>query len=360
MSSGNGERVEGTRAARRQRTRRRRTAEVAVAAALAAGGIWYAATQASDVGEGPGSAGATGAGGGSQLVALTVTGAPAPIVAVVGAGTDPAFVVLPPDLQLVVPGQGDATVGDVAALPADSSRVAVSNLMGGWIAHYAELDLGAFGGLVDRAGGITVRLPDAVAVGADVLGPGETTMDGATAIDFLFTSPPGRVAGRFAQVLSALLEAPPAVREGDLSASDDVAAVGRTLQRALGATVAFAPTRRVEGRLTVPAHPEFDEWVQERFGVPPPLRVIVENGSGAPGVGEAIAAKLLPGGFRVVLSRNAPSFDHARTDVIAEGPEFVDAARKARRLLGLGTVVMSQVPSGVGDVTIVVGKDFEA
>jgi hypothetical protein len=269
-------------------------------------------------------------------------------------------VVLPPALQLVVPGQGDATVGDVAELPADSSRVAVSNLMGGWIAHYAELELSSLGTLVERAGGITVRLPDAVAVGADVIGPGDTDMDGATAVDYLFTSPPGRVTGRFAQVLGALLGEPPAVRAGDLSATDDAAAVGRLLQRARGATVVFAPTRRVEGRLTVPAQPEFDGWAEERFGVPPPLRVIVENGSGAPGVGEAVAARLLPGGFRVVLSRNAPSFDHARTDVIAEGPEFVDAAREARSLLGLGKVTMSQVPSGVGDITVVVGKDFEA
>jgi len=360
VSPGDGERVEGTRAARSQRARRRRTGEIAAAAVLTVGGIWYAATQAADVSQGPGPSGATGAAPGSQLIVLTVTGAPVPIVSVVSAGAEPAFTVLPPDLQLVVPGQGEATVGDVATLPADSSRVAVSNLMGGWIAHYAELDLGALGTLVDRAGGITVPLPDAVAVGADVLGPGETPMDGPAAVDFLFTSPPGRVTGRFAQVWTALLGQPPVVREGDLSATDDVAAVSRTLQRAQGAKVAFVPTSRVEERLTVPAQPEFDRWAEDRFGVPPPLRVIVENGSGAPGVGEAVAAQLLPGGFRVVLSRNAESFDHDRTDVIAEGQEFVEAAKAARRLLGLGKVAVSQVPSGVGDITVIVGKDFEA
>jgi hypothetical protein len=324
------------------------------------GAIWYAATQAGEVGDDRFSSDGLGGAGGPRLVALSVTGASGPLVAVVGGGPEPAFAVLPADLQVLVPGQGEALVREIASLPADSMRVAVSNLMGGWVDHYAELDLGGLGRIVDRAGGIEVRLADAVAVGSRVLGPGETDMDGRTVVDFLFTSPPGQVPGRFGLVLTGLFADPPPVRQGDVAATDDAAALSRALTQARGARSQRAPTQRIEGRLTVPAQPEFDRWVGERFGLPTPIRVIVQNGAGEPGIGEAVARLLLPSGFRVVLSGNAESFDHPRTDVIAEGPEHVDAAREARRLLGVGRISLSQVPSGVGDITIVVGKDFKA
>lgn len=323
------------------------------------GAIWYAATQAGEVGDDRFADGGAG-GAGRKLVALSVTGAPTAIVAVVGAGAEPAFAVLPPDLQVLVPGQGEALVREVASLPADSMRVAVSNLMGGWVDHYAELELGGLGRIVDRAGGIEVHLADAVAVGSRVIGPGETELDGRLAVDFLFTSPPGQVTGRFAIVLTGLLADPPQVREGDLSATDDAAAVARAFERARGARSQPPPTQLIQGRLTVAAQPEFERWVGDRFGLPSPIRVIVQNGSGEPGIGEAVARRLLPSGFRIVLSGNADSFDHARTDVIAEDAAFVEEASEVRRLLGVGRISLSGVPSGVGDITIVVGKDFEA
>jgi hypothetical protein len=86
--------------------------------------------------------------------------------------------------------------------------------------------------------------------------------------------------------------------------------------------------------------------------------VIVQNGVGAPGLGQEVAAILLPHGFRVVLSQNADVFGYEQTRVIANGDAAVADARRIRKALGVGRVRLSQVPSGIGDITIIVGEDF--
>ena len=86
----------------------------------------------------------------------------------------------------------------------------------------------------------------------------------------------------------------------------------------------------------------------------------MQNGNGAPGVGEQVARKIIPAGFRVVISQNAQSFDIPSTDIFANGKQNVGDAQRAREALGVGQVLASSVPSGVGDITIVVGKDFTA
>jgi hypothetical protein len=87
--------------------------------------------------------------------------------------------------------------------------------------------------------------------------------------------------------------------------------------------------------------------------------VIVLNGNGVPGIGELVAEKILPGGFRVAVSENASSFDHAETLVVVGSAGDVDIAERVRDLLGVGSVSVS-VGSGIAPVTIVVGKDFAA
>jgi len=44
---------------------------------------------------------------------------------------------------------------------------------------------------------------------------------------------------------------------------------------------------------------------------------------------------------------------------VATGNGFVDAARRAQALLGIGAVEVSNEPSQLADLTIVVGKDFD-
>ena len=90
------------------------------------------------------------------------------------------------------------------------------------------------------------------------------------------------------------------------------------------------------------------------------MPAIVQNGNGAPGVGEQVGRQIIPAGFRVVISQNAQSFDIPSTDIFANGKQNVGDAQRAREALGIGQVLVSSVPSGVGDITIVVGKDFTA
>ena len=97
----------------------------------------------------------------------------------------------------------------------------------------------------------------------------------------------------------------------------------------------------------------------EAFGGPAEeaVPVIVLNGSGVPGIGEAAAERLLPGGFRVAVSQNASDFDHPETLIVVGSPDDVGLAERVRDLLGVGSVSVS-VGSGIAPVTVVIGKDF--
>ncbi len=97
----------------------------------------------------------------------------------------------------------------------------------------------------------------------------------------------------------------------------------------------------------------------EAFGGPAEeaVPVIVLNGSGVPGIGEAAAERLLPGGFRVAVSQNASDFDHPETLIVVGSPDDVGLGERVRDLLGVGSVSVS-VGSGIAPVTVVIGKDF--
>ena len=157
-----------------------------------------------------------------------------------------------------------------------------------------------------------------------------------------------------------MLAAPPTLQPGDLAASNGLPIVQQIFDGAKGARTLSFPTKVIAGTVTVAAQPALDDTVTEAFGTEAPISAIVQNGNGAPGVGEEVGRRIIPAGFRVVLSQNAATFDLPTTDVIANGDENLGAARAARKALGVGKVGVSQVPSGIGDITIVVGKDFTA
>jgi hypothetical protein len=89
-------------------------------------------------------------------------------------------------------------------------------------------------------------------------------------------------------------------------------------------------------------------------------RVQVLNGNGAPGIGQAIARRLVGHGFKIILSGNAPRLDYPRTRIVTydSSAAGLAAARRARALIGLGVVQVSAQPQGIVDLTVVVGKDF--
>jgi hypothetical protein len=297
-----------------------------------------------------------------DLLALSVAGGPAPYLAVVGTGpggSRPAAVPIPSNLVIVVPGQGETPAKGVGALPGSSIQVALSNVMGTWVGEYAVMDIPQLQAVVDRAGGITVNLAVPEATSAGVIGPGPVQVDGDQ-VAALLSMKGGDSDERWQQVLSGLLATGPTVRRADLTSASSVGGVQEVLDATTAAEVLPMPLNTVAGTAAIPAQPQFDELLASTWQTVPPTPVIVQNGSGAPGVGEEVARRIIPAGFRVVISQNATSFDVAHTDIIANGLVHVNDARRVRKALGVGLVQASRVPSGIGDITIVVGKDFTA
>ncbi|HEY7666825.1 MAG TPA: LCP family protein [Actinomycetota bacterium] len=343
------------------RRRRRRTALVALGAAvLVLAGVMVVRSGSGGPG-GTGDAGAEGAAGRADLLVLSVSGAPKPMLAVIGGGGPrPAAMAVPIGLTLEAPGRGEITTRRAAELPGASLQVAAANTLGTWVDHYATTDLGRLGAIVDRAGGLRVHLTESVIVGQEALGPGEVVMDG-TQLQVYLALPGVNGFTRWEIVLTALLEHPPALRPGDLVETDDLDGVEAVLARALGARLETMPIVIAAARVRVPDYAGLDALMAERFGVKrPPTPVIVQNGVGTPGLGESVGRLLIPRGFRITLSQNAATFDHETTQIIAILRPSVDAARRARAALGVGDIAVTRVPSGIGDVMIVVGKDFAA
>jgi hypothetical protein len=349
------------RAAHARSTRRGVAWGVAAALVVAGLGVYL-------VNRGGGDSPAVGSGGEgpaketSATLALQVNGAPAPMLAVVGV---PArgrgfFMPLSSELTVVVPGQGETSAAGVAALPADSMRIALSNMSGLWIDDYAVLSLRDLAAAVDDAGGVIVDLPDSYPTTTGSVGPGEVTMSGAQVKAFL-AGATDDAGVRWEILLGALLADPPPLVSTGEAEIDDVDAVNATLADAAGAEALDMPTERVTSTIVVPVYPALDELLSDALGTPMPVPTIVQNGSGEPGVGETVAERIIPAGFRVVLSQNAPQGFHVpRTDILANGPDHETEARAVEEALGVGRVRVAAVPSNVGDITIVVGKDFAA
>jgi len=187
-------------------------------------GVAYATTQidgAASAGDDDSSPSPSG-GKVPALLALSVTGAPKPLLAVVGAaGSPPAAMGVPQGLTLEVPGAGPLTTRQVASLPGDGLQVALSNVVGAWAAHHAVTDLEHLAVVVDREDGLPLELPEEVTLGTDVLGPGDVRMTGAQVAQYLGEENQNTFT-RWEVVLAGLLAAPPQLEPNDLTETDDV------------------------------------------------------------------------------------------------------------------------------------------
>jgi len=194
---------------------------------------------------------------------------------------------------------------------------------------------------IDQTGGINI---------------GDRQVSGRTAVGYLSAA---QGATLWKDVLQGWLASGPSVRAEDFQELDDLDAVAGILGAAGDATVQPFPTEESPSRLLVPAGAEVQRVLAQAFGSPTrtPVRVIVLNGSGAPGVGERVAERLIPAGFQIVASENAASFNHARTSIVASDRAARGAAAEVRQLLGVGDVTLGP-SSNLGEVTIVVGEDF--
>ncbi len=352
-----------SRLRRREREHRRRSIELAVTIAVVVLGLAYASTQiggSANAGVAGGSPGAS-PGRTPSLLTFSVTGAPKPLLAVIGtAGSPPAAMGVPQGLTLEVPGAGALTTRQVAALPGPGVQVALSNVVGAWTAHYGVTDLARLATLIDRNDGLRVELPEAVTVDEQVMGPGAVRMTGVQVAAFLGAEDQNTFT-RWEIVLAGLLATPPKLEPGDLTETDDVAGVQATLNGAKGGLIETLPVQVAAATVRVPKYSALDQLMADRFGVKrTPVPVIEQNASGVAGVGEAVGRLIIPRGFRVTLSQNAESFDKEVTQIVALGEAHLRDARRLRAALGVGRIAVSQVASGIGDVQIIVGKDFTA
>lgn len=282
----------------------------------------------------------------STLMLLELRSEAGPLVAVVGSSgaPPPAVLVVPGNVRVTIPGQGDGSVKDAALLPVPAATMAISNLLGVWIRHHVVVDPAHVGAVVDRAEGIRL------------FGEAKSGVEVAAA---LREAGPARLL-TWRETLIGLFETGAPWSAGDFVETDDGRVAAAVLIAADGAAVQPLPTVTVVPGALRPDYELIPDLMARMFGAPhqPPVRLIILNGTGTPGVGESVAERLIPNGFRIVASLNASTFDHEETLVVATSEDFGEAADRARALLGVGAVSASGVPSGLGDVTILVGEDY--
>ena len=389
----------GTRLELRRRRRRRRirlvvSLVVLLAVAAAAFAVWLAV----DAPPRPAAAAAAQVRTQSTML-LQVQGEDRTAVASALLSVDPAdrtgAVLLVPQQVLVnVPGIGSLPFGRaLGSAPPHGSRDALSDLMGvtvddGWVLPTSRLVQ-----LVDLLGGIPVEVDVPVVADSTVLlDVGSQRVDGARALLLMQHLAPeeqeqSRLA-RLQEVLDGVLSSLPAERaelvallEGLGPESDATLTPPELADRLLAVTAADA-----EGQLqydNLPVLPIDTGAGVTAFRVDPPKlvsvvdrlladsvpagvreggnRVLVLNGVGTPGLGEAVRARIAPAGFVFVGSRNAPDFGYPTTQVLvpratAEAQEL--GARVAQALGVPPTSVVAQDFGTVADVVVLVGADF--
>jgi hypothetical protein len=281
---------------------------------------------------------------GDGLALLVVRTRGGPFAAVVGStGDADGALVVPTETRVTIPGQGEATLRETLGLEPRQAATTVANLLGVWVDHHAALDRAGLADIVDRAGGI--------AVGDDVLG-------GDEAVALLEDAGEGATSA-FTVVLGGLLEADAPWTPPDVAAADSPSSVLAILEAAAGARAGALVVTEAASDVFVAEPEAIRDALVDVFGGPDrdAVGVIVLNGSGVPGIGEQVAERIVPGGFRVVVSENASSFDHEKTLVVVGSADDVDLGERVRDLLETGSVNVS-VSSGIAPVTVVVGRDF--
>jgi len=326
------------------------------------------------------------ASGASVLIAVTGDGGRAVSLALIGANPDGALIALfPPGLLTVLPGFGDRQISDSTRFgAANLPELTVSNLLGVRVDGSVQItarELTALLGSglnVDLASPLVVEVGSGEVVAMDV-GSALRSQDDVerilteqgtgTQLEWLdrqgsvWRAIFSRMASEPAlvdQLVSRVLGDPALARQALLGAVQSkelqlTAVPVERIERAGGdselyqiggdAAAAFASGRFAYLQFTAKARP----------------RVEVLNGNGRIGTTRPVAAALIRHGFRIVRTDNADKSTYAETRIIAQGREHQQAALDARKVLGRGEVVVEvRQPSGVVDLTIIVGQDIPA
>jgi LytR cell envelope-related transcriptional attenuator len=263
-------------------------------------------------------------------------------LAVFAEGERPSVVLaVPAELTINLPGQNLGTLSEAAASGDQGLvEVALENLLGVPVDTVVLSPLSSLAGVVDDAGGVDVR--GSHSSGSEVTSyltdiPADAPRD----LPFL----------RWQDVLDGLIQAE----------QPDV--VPEPLRPALSGSepsLVALPVVDIGGGLLRPDQDTLLPLVAEHFVLTTGdvVRLVVLNGVGTPGIGQEVARILVPEGYRLMSSGNANTFDLEETKIIASSREDLDAAERARALLGTGEVQLGNQAAGLADVTVVIGRDF--
>jgi hypothetical protein len=308
--------------------------------------------------------------------------------------TTGAVVLVPPQVIVDVPGAGSTAFGQaLAAGDPNGSSNALADLLGVQVDGSWVLQQEAFVALVDALGGIPAEVDTPVVLGNQVVVPqGTQQLDGARAVALMTYLAEGepeqsRLA-RLQEVLDGLLAALPedadAVAEqltalGEGSATSQAAnAVARLLVGLQtdnaadqlqydtlpvipidpgGGVTSFrldqAAARALVDRALAKSVPEGARQSGNR--------VLVLNGVGTPGLGEAVRSKLVAADFVFVASRNAERFGYETTQVLVPEatPEAQALGTRVAEALGVQPDVRQSDFGSIADVVVIVGADFQ-
>ncbi len=301
----------------------------------------------------------------------------------VAPGGEAVVVLAPPDLLAILPGYGDFRLAESVVFEGpELARLTVANLLGIRIDDVVGL---APGEVADALGGpLVLDLPTPLIVpqgeeGRVLANSGRAERPALIAEEVLTTQGLGdqlEWIERQGSVWDAMLDAvaaDPAIG-ARLAApagtrADEVAAVLQAAAGSADRTVTAIPVTRVavggeDVRYSIGVDGE--EFSAARLGhlvLRPEGRERVEvlNGNGRVGTTRVVAEQLVNRGYRVVRTDNAGRFDYEVTQVVAQGREHRVAAEQVVRLIGTGELLLElRNPSGVIDISIIVGQDVPA
>lgn len=324
--------------------------------------------------------------GASVLMAVTDDSGRAVSVALIGTSPEAARIALfPPGLLTVLPGFGDREISDstrfgAVGLPA----LTVSNLLGTRVDGSVQITAQELSGLLGPGIDVDLAAPLVVEsgtgevvvmdVGSMLRSPEDvqrifTEQGTGTQLEWL-----DRQGSAWRAILATTASSPSVVdaitgrvvgdpalaRQAIVGAAeaDEVrltAVPVERIERAGGDSELYQISGEEATRFATETFPFLQFTAAER------PRVEVLNGNGRIGTTRPVAAALISHGFRIVRTDNADKTSYAETRIIAQGREHQQAALDAREVLGRGEVVVEvRQPSGVVDLTIIVGQDIPA
>ncbi len=301
----------------------------------------------------------------------------------VAPGGEATVLLAPPDLLAILPGYGDFRLAESVQFEGpELAALTLANLLGIRIDGVVGLAPGAVAAALDGPAVLDLPTPLIVPQGDEgrvLANSGRAERPALIVEEVLTTQGVGdqlewiERQGAVWDTLLAAIAADPGVAERLAApAGGQAAGVAAVLQAAAGAadrSVTAIPVTRVavggdDTRYTVGVDGE--EYAAARLGhlllrTDGRERVEVLNGNGRVGTTRVVAEQLVDRGYRVVRTDNADRFDYELTQVVAHGRENRIGAEQVLRLIGSGELLLElRNPSGVVDISIIVGQDVPA